>query len=377
MSPDDLDERRARRGKRAAHAGKAGEPAWLSTPANLPAPVTTVTPLRTAALKPTLRTIAQITGLAVTTVSRALAGAPQIALETRQRVAQVAAEIGYLPDRAAQRLRTGRTNVISLILDPHEEILGYATSMINGLTSALRGTPYHLVISPHFSDSPQIEPVSHILRNRLADGIIFTRTQPMDDRVKLLMQNDFPFICHGRTELATPHPFVDYDNFAFAYRAAKKLIASGCTKLAIVLPPETFTFAHHMRHGFMAAVREEGVDFEIAEGVTLDSKSDAIRRHFDARLRGPSPPDGFVCGGEVVAMAIMAACYDRGLLPGREVDFVAKQTSGLFDQIRPRIETIYEDLTQAGLLMGQLLLRRIAGPVTAEELQHVQRLEDA
>ena len=59
--------------------------------------------------KPTLKTISEITGLAVTTVSRALGDAPQIALETRKRVRQVAAEIGYLPDRAAQRLRTGRT----------------------------------------------------------------------------------------------------------------------------------------------------------------------------------------------------------------------------------------------------------------------------
>ncbi|MGI2030932.1 LacI family transcriptional regulator [Rhizobium panacihumi] len=351
MPLDDLEERRpARRAKTAAPGSDAA--------------------------KPTLRTIADLTGLAVTTVSRALAGAPQIALETRQRVAQVAAEIGYLPDRAAQRLRTGRTHVISLILDPHEEILGYATSMINGLTAALRGTQYHLVISPHFSDSPQIEPVEHILRNRLADGIIFTRTQPTDDRVKLLMQNDFPFICHGRTELATPHPFVDYDNYGFAYRAAKKLIASGCAQLTIVLPPETFTFAHHMRHGFMTAVREEGVGYEIATGISLDSKSDDIRRYFDKRLGQPSPPDGFVCGGEVVAMAIMAACYDHGLLPGREVDFVAKQTSGLFDQIRPRIDTIYEDLSEAGLLMGQLLLRRIGGPVAVDELQHLQRLAE-
>ena len=68
---------------------------------------------RRPSTKPTLKTIADLTGLAVTTVSRALAGAPQIALETRERVRAVASDIGYQPDRAALRLRTGRTNVIS------------------------------------------------------------------------------------------------------------------------------------------------------------------------------------------------------------------------------------------------------------------------
>ncbi|WP_117192203.1 LacI family transcriptional regulator [Rhizobium terrae] len=322
--------------------------------------------------KPTLKTIAELTGLAVTTVSRALADAPQIALETRLRVRQVAEEIGYLPDRAAQRLRTGRTNVISLVLDPHEEILGYATSMINGLTEALRGTAYHLVITPHFLNTPQIDPVRHIMRNRMADGIIFTRTEPSDERVKLLMENNFPFICHGRTELATAHPFVDYDNYGFAYQAARKLIAAGAKKLSIILPPDRFTFAHHMRHGFMTAVREEGVGFEIATGVTLDSKSDDIRDYVYKRMGEPERPDGYICGGEVSALAVMASAYDRGLELGSDVHLVAKQTSGLFDQIRPRVETIYEDLTEAGLLMGRLLLKHIAGRAPVAELQALQ-----
>ncbi|CDN49497.1 LacI family transcriptional regulator [Neorhizobium galegae] len=322
--------------------------------------------------KPTLKTIAELTGLAVTTVSHALADAPQIALETRQRVRKVASDIGYLPDRAAQRLRTGRTNVISLILDPHEEILGYATSMINGLTEALRGTAYHLVITPHFSDTPQIDPVRHIMRNRMADGIVFTRTEPADERVKLLMENNFPFICHGRTELATAHPYVDYDNYSFAYKAAKKLIAAGARKLSIILPPERFTFAHHLKHGFMTAVREEGVGFEIAKGVTLDSKSDDIRDYLFRRMAEPERPDGYICGGEVSALAVMASAYDHRLELGQDIRLVAKQTSGLFDQIRPRVETIYEDLTEAGLLMGKLLLKRIAGPAPVAELQALQ-----
>jgi LacI family transcriptional regulator len=326
------------------------------------------------AVKPTLRTIAQITGLAVTTVSRALGGAPQIALETRQRVQRVAEEIGYLPDRAAQRLRTGRTNVISLILDPHEEILNFGTSVIQGITHALRDTSYHLVITPHFVNESPLEPVRYILRNRMADGIVFSRTEPFDERVKLLVENDFPFVCHGRTELSSPHPFVDYDNEAFAYEGTKRLIGEGRRRPAIILPPSRFTFFQHMRYGFMKAVREEGVAFDIMEGVSLDSPSAAIQEAVSQRLEGPEPPDGFVCGGEVSALAIMAALTDRGLAPGKDVGIVAKKTSDMFETIRPRIHTIYEDLTAAGSEMGQLILKRIAGRPTPE-LQVLQRAD--
>ncbi|MBP1853414.1 LacI family transcriptional regulator [Rhizobium halophytocola] len=325
-----------------------------------------------ASAKPTLKTIAEITGFAVTTVSRALADAPQIALETRRKVRAAADAIGYLPDRAAQRLRTGRTNVISLVLDPHEEILGYATSVISGLSSALRGTAYHLVITPHFSDTPDADPVRHILRNRMADGMVFSRTEPQDERIKLLNENGFPFVCHGRTELASPHPYVDYDNFGFAYQAVKKLIAAGCNRLWTLLPPERFTFCHHMRHGFMTAVREEGVAFEIASGITLDNSPHEIQSWLLQRLGQDDRPDGLLCGGETSAMAAIAAVHDRGLTLGRDIHLVAKQTSGIFDQIRPAVPVVYEDLEAAGRLMGEILLKRISGVTDMTELQVVQ-----
>ena len=85
--------------------------------------------------KPTLRTIAEMTGLAITTISRALNNAPELSEETRVRVQKIAAEIGYVPDRTALRLKTGRTHVIALILDPLEPelVLAANAAIICGL----------------------------------------------------------------------------------------------------------------------------------------------------------------------------------------------------------------------------------------------------
>ena len=64
-----------------------------------------------------------MTGLGVTTVSRALKDAPEIGEETRRRVQLVARQVGYRPNRAGVRLRTGKTNVISLVLNTDEQIM--------------------------------------------------------------------------------------------------------------------------------------------------------------------------------------------------------------------------------------------------------------
>ncbi len=314
-----------------------------------------------AATKPTLRTIAEATGLAITTVSRALKNEPEIAKATRERVRAVADELGYMPDRAALRLRTGQTNVISYVLFPHAEIIGFGTSIIAGLTEAFRDTPYHLIVTPHFPDQPALQPVEYILRNKMADGIILSRTEPFDPRIRLLLENDFPFVCHGRTELATPHPYVDYDNFEFAKIAVENLIGKGRNHLLLLNAPEAFTFSSHMRHGFMTAVRQSGISYTIPSGISIESPPQDVRAYCMQALRSDTPPDGFVCGGEVSAMAVMAAVDDLGLSLGRDVDLVAKQTSALFDQIRPKIDTVYEDLRETGRLLGKTMLHKLAG----------------
>ncbi|WP_349437906.1 LacI family transcriptional regulator [Pararhizobium sp. A13] len=316
--------------------------------------------------KPTLRTIADITGFAVTTVSRALSNAPQISLDTRKRVHEVAAEIGYLPDRAAQRLKTGRTNVISVLLDPHEEILGYGTSLMLGLAKALKNTPYHLIVTPNFINDSNVDAIRHIVRNGMADGLIFSRTEPFDPRVRLLLENDFPFVTHGRTEFSAPHPYVDYDNFSFAYEATRRLIARGRRRPMIILPPKRMTFAQHLLHGFMTAVREAGVAYEIPTGIDLDCPVDQIRDYISRRAGEPDAPDGFACGGEVSALATITGMSDHGLTLGVEYDIVAKQTSKLLINIQPKVETIYEDLTDTGEQMGRILLARIAGDETTD-----------
>ncbi len=315
------------------------------------------------AKRPTLRTIAAASGLALTTVSRALAGDTKIAEGTRARVAGIAAEIGYVPDRAARRLRTGRTDTITLVVAQHDEILGFRGSMIAGLTQAMAGTRFQVSMTPYDAGTDPLRPVRHVVENGLADGIVFSGTAPDDPRVTWLSEAGFPFVSHGRTDLG-PHPWCDYDNGAFASMAVARLAARGRRRLFLIPPVMARTYARHMRDGFIAACAGAGVEARMDDGITLDTPPERLHR-FVTDIRGI---DGYICPGEVAAMAVLAALHDAGCRVGADVDVIAKQTSHVFDLYRPRIDTIYEDIRASGETLGHLLLRRIAGE-PAEALQ--------
>jgi LacI family transcriptional regulator len=320
-----------------------------------------ITALHGQGERPTLRTVAQATGFSVATVSRALADDPRIASKTRATVAAMAERMGYIPDRAARRLRTGRTQVISLLMNTEHEFLGFTHEFLTGITERLAGTGYSVTVVPDSPGEDRLAPVRTILRNNLADGLLFTRTEAFDPRVRLLMEADFPFVSHGRTEFTMPHPWVDFDNEAFARQAVAHLVSKGRTRLSLVLPGDQFTFTQHLRYGFLSAVRAAGVDHEIVEGVTLDSPTPDIAAALMRARRGPTPPDGYVCVGEVTALVALAALSDTGAVHGVDADIVAKRASPIFDNIRPRIDTVFEDLRATGRAMAEMLLGRMAG----------------
>lgn len=319
--------------------------------------------------KPTLKTIALMTGYAVTTISRALNNAPELAQETRDRVQKIAAEIGYLPDRAALRLKTGRTNVVSLVLEPDEQIYGFGTSIVSGLTEALRDTAYHIVITPLFRNVSPMEPIRHIVRNRMADGVIFSKAESFDERIRFLIDNDFPFVSHGRSRWPEAHPSVDFDNDAYAYGAVRRLAERGCRRVSIVLPESALTYTDHLKAGMARAANEAGIAFEYATDVTLQSPSDAIRNYVIKRSRRPDGPDGWVCASEVSALAVIGGLNEAGKTVGQLAHVISKQASPMFAQFQTGAETVNEDFVDAGRNLGALLLRRIAGET--EGLQYV------
>ena len=175
------------------------------------------------------------------------------------------------------------------------------------------------------------------------------------------MEAGFPFVSHGRTEFAQPHPWVDFDNEAYARCAVRHLVAKGRTRLALVPPGDAFTFSQHIRWGFASEAREAGIAHEVAGDVTIDTPRPQLAQALRDRRNRADPPDGYVCVGEAPALVTLGALADCGAVPGRDVDVVAKRASPIFDNIRPRIDTVFEDLRATGRIMAQMLLRRMEG----------------
>jgi LacI family transcriptional regulator len=310
--------------------------------------------------RPTLKTIAYLTGLGVTTVSRALKDGPEIGEETRHRVKLIAQQIGYRPNRAGVRLRTGKTNVISLILNTQDEGYGFLSAFIFGISEALSGTPYHLVVTPYSLADP-MEPVRYIVETKSADGIIISRTEANDPRVRYMQAHGFPFATHGRTEIEKPHAFCDYDNAEFAQEAIRQLLARGRRKIALLGPPTSLFYRKHTVAGFLDGMQQAGLPAIVFDSVDTDSPMADIKAFGEHLGKSDDRPDGFVCSSAMGAMAIISGLESAGLKMGQAFDLVAKQAAVPLHWYRREIITIDEDFREAGATLANALRAVIDG----------------
>lgn len=321
--------------------------------------------------RPTLKTIAYMTNLAVTTVSRALKDAPDISEPTKERVRLVAEQIGYRPNRAGIRLRTGRTQVISLVLSLDEEVMGLTTQMVLGISDVLQATPYHLIVTPYTQQQGHLEPIRYICETRSADGVIFSRLEPNDERVRYAAAQGIPFATHGRTEMAIDHAYHDFDNVKFAADAVARLVSKQRRDLYLLCPPASLTYYRHCVDGFTQGVLEHNVKGRTSTNLDTDAKLDEVEATIAELCRSPDRPDGIVCSSGASAIGAIAGIEKAGLTIGRDIDLVSKQSINVLSKIRKEVDTINEDVRSAGRQLATAVLKSIDGEDPAS-LQSVE-----
>ena len=325
----------------------------------------------------TLKTIATRTGLSVTTVSRALKDGAEVKPDTIARVKAIASELGYRPNTSGLSLKTGQTFDLALIvpvIKPGDVIGDIGTlPLIEGLTAGISQTEYHLTVIPHNPDDDEMVPVQYVVEKGLADGVILTSTRAVDQRVMYLSDKKMPFVTFGRTELATQHPWYDIDNMDFTYQAARLLYQKGRKNLVLVTPDPSFLYGWHRITGFRRAANEFGVELQDERNILIETHTDDHRAFVEQACAWDNPPDGYICGTEIAALAISSTLQNAGLLPGRQADVVTMEASRLAEFYHPPLTGFTQDLHRAGRMLSTLLLRAIKG----ESVSRLQVLDKA
>lgn len=326
--------------------------------------------------KATLKTIAEYTGLSVTTVSRALKDGDDVKQPTKDKVKAAADKLGYRPNLSGVGLRTGINYNICAILPvtkPGDIVGDVGTlALISGLTAGLEGTPFHLTMLPLEPGQDPLEPVKYAVENSLAGGIIFNLTETKDERVTYLNDQNVPFVTFGQTEMSVDHAFVDIDNYDIGYRAASYLYEKGRKNINLVSSSQIYTYAWHKYYGVKRASMEFGADFDKERDIVYDTDVENYREYAKSLMESDNAPDGIVCGSEISACGMIAGIQDAGKQIGKDVDIIAVETCDLPSFFLPPITGLRQDMHSIGKKLSEYIVKSVKG-TDVSKLQYIEK----
>ncbi|OLP55195.1 transcriptional regulator [Rhizobium rhizosphaerae] len=312
-----------------------------------------------------LKQLSEMLGLSQTTVSRALNGFPEVSAETRSRVMKAVRETGYRPNRAAQRLATGRAGSLGLVMPiaPGLDSDVHFGEFLAGLGEEAVKHDFHFVINPSAPEDEE-STFRRLVASGNVDALYIAYVRRDDPRIALLNTLNMPFMVHGRAVDQGPHsyPFLDIDNTGAFYNAARLLIQLGHRRIGLINGPAHFAFAIRREKGMRKALAENGLPFDerlAHNGLMTD---DFGHQAMEMLLEEPEPPTAVLCSSTVLALGAVRVLDRRGLKVGRDISLIAHDDE--LPMLKPEnfsvpLTTTRSSLRAAGARIAERLINRV------------------
>lgn len=313
--------------------------------------------------------VARRAGVSVMTVSRALRGTPGVSPKTRDRVLQIAAELGYQPSLAARSLRTGKSETIGFMIWSHAALRGnYHSESLAGLDSIVSEQGYNVLLTVPPKGQRTAEYARRLVQERRIGSLVLqgARLSPKD--FSELEEVDAPKVFINYTgKLSKPAAStccVGYDNANGMEQAVRHLAALGHERIAYIGGTPNDRDAIEREAGFRAAMRKlklKVVEDWIRPGDFAQGLDSGQAQGDYLIAEGARGPTAIVCASDAIAYGVLSSARRSGLALPEHLSIVGFDDDVASGHVIPPLTTLAHSGWELGRRAGSELLRQIAG----------------
>lgn len=318
----------------------------------------------------TMARLAELAGVSVSTVSRALANNPLIAEATRRHIFELANSHGFAPNQAARNLRTRRTNTIGVILPLGHQADQQLTDpffmlMIGHLADAIAEQGYDMLLRRVVPASS--EWLDRLIASRRTDGLIILGQSNQHEVLNASADHYAPMVVWGAHLPASRYMTVGSDNLEGGRLAARHLIGQGRRRLLFLGNPEAPEF--QLRQEGFREICDEHADVRLA-CAKVDLVPETARRQLPDLLAQHQGIDGIFAASDLIALITIAVLEQAGAVIPSDVSVIGYDNVPTAAFGSRSLTTIDQHLAEGAHLLVQLLLQRMAGePVRSHLLR--------
>lgn len=305
-------------------------------------------------MKPTIKDVARLAGVSISTVSRVMNSPESVQQIKRERVLEAIEELQYQPNAFARGLIYKKSGTLGVMIPDIEN--PYYAGLIRGMQDAAVSRNCSLMICNTDRDKDRLIAYVQSFYEKQVDGIIFASDSLHPEYYEVMKQYRFPFVLASTVSKEFAIPSVDIDNEAAAYDAVKYLIRLGHRSIGMISFPFQVTLAGVPRHdGFLRATREAGY-LECKEQVEFANHRYEDAYKATARLMSRNPHiTAIFAASDEFAMGAISWLQERGIQVPEQISVIGFDDIRMAQMYIPKLTTISQPVYDIGVIAVQKL----------------------
>lgn len=311
--------------------------------------------------------LARKAGVSIASVSRALSNAPGVSDETRQRIRDLCAEMGYTVAPEASRPKRGKIARVAVVLRSLD--IWFYSSMVQGIMTGLRHADLDVLLCQVETEEERRQFIEDLPARRQVDALIFVALPISDSEMRRLDLLDVAVVIAGGTLGDYPH--VRIDDVLAARQAVNHLVLAGHERIAMLNAGNDWTLQYappaERRRGFTSAMHDAGlpVDPELMVEVPFGPTGGA--EGMDRLLSIDPPPTAVLAFSDEVAIGAMRSLRRAAVPVPAGMSLIGIDDHPMAELTD--LTTVHQPVHEQGERAGRLVLDMLTGaPVDATHL---------
>jgi LacI family transcriptional regulator len=305
--------------------------------------------------KPSIDEVARLAGVSIATVSRVINKAPSVKEANKQKVLEVIKELKYKPSVFAQRLASGKTNVIAFVIPRYEGIFYsfYALELLRGI-GTLCGV-FKLDLLLHLTDAKSPLSLTGV------GGIIFADLIGNRKQLEAALNDNIPCVVINNYIQDLEVSCIAIDNLKGSMEAVNYLLSLGHTKIAHITGDLVTQAASQRLEGYKQALKNKGIDVPAEYIIKTDYSRGQARQAAQTLLHLQEPPTAVFVASDSMALEVISVFNEEDKKIPRDLSVVGfdDNPSGLYGPVA--LTTVRQPLIKMAEEAVKLLSQVMSG----------------
>jgi LacI family transcriptional regulator len=324
----------------------------------------------------TIRDVAKMAGVSISTVSVALKDSTQVTAETYRRITEAADAVGYRPNPVAQSLKAGRSRLIGVIVGTLSN--PYFGELANGIEQTAQEHQHLVILSDSRTDPARERAIIDALAGQRVGGIIISPHFSTPGHAEYLGKLKTPLVLIDQKIDGVEADFVGIDNQLAIAMLTEHLIRMGHRRIAHVAGLTGLWTAEQRKTGFRTTLSSAGL--ELDESLIVDGQYVGEKAYEETMrlLTRVDRPTAIVAANNLMALGTLQAMNDLGFRCPEDVSLAAVDDVPWSAVVQPRLTVVVQPIAEMAHTATQFLMDRIKssdpGKIAPRERTFVPKL---